>query len=122
MDTIDALPTKIQIISMRLMRNQVENVRAMFMVDIGPIRLVDCYLMGKIYASPESFTVAMPGRRSRDGQTWKTLAILAPDVETLLQQKAQDEYLRLVEPAISKNSIKMPAHLYQLELAQADHL
>lgn len=107
------MDTKIKIITMRLMRKQVENVRAMFTVDIGPIRLIDCYLIGKIHQNPDTMSIAMPGRKSRDGQSWKTLAVLSPDVAETLKNEAQLEYLRLIEPYIARNTIEMPSYLFQ---------
>lgn len=102
----------VQIISMRLTRNQVENVRAFFTVDIGPVRLIDCYVIGTRQQPPTSMRISLPGRRNRDGVGWKTLVMLPPDLMALVQRKALIEYQRLIEPVIERNSPQMPLYIY----------
>lgn len=102
----------VQIISMHLTRNQVENVRAYFTVDVGPVRLIDCYVIGTRQQSPSDMRVSLPGRKSRDGSSWKTLVTLPPDMLALVQKKALAEYQRLIEPVLERNAPQMPAYLY----------
>lgn len=103
---------EVQIISMHLTRNQVENVRACFTVDIGPVRLIDCYVLGTRQQAPGEYNIGLPGRKSRDGSSWKTLVTLPPDLQALVRKKALVEYQRLIEPVIERNSPRMPDYLY----------
>ncbi len=93
----------IQVTHMRLLRKQVLNARAVFVLQVGPVRLHDCFVIGQLETPYSLLTIALPGKRDRTDSSWRTLAYIEdPDLLHRVTEKALVEYQRLCEPEIDR--------------------
>jgi hypothetical protein len=97
------MDTGIEVKNMRLMRPQVENVRAVFDVVVGSFRLKDCFLLGKLQDDPCTLRVCLPGKRSRNQTKW-VASVECTDLTQLdeITEKALMVYQRLVDRSIER--------------------
>lgn len=93
----------VRVSNMRLMRNQVENVRAVFDAQVGPFVFANCYLMGKLHDKPSAMRICLPGKRS-EGQTKWVPTVICSDAELLaaIREKALEVFQGLNDATIER--------------------
>lgn len=100
---------------MRICRNQVKQVRALFTVTLNSIEIDDCMLIGTPQTSIDKLAVAFPGKFIGDQKNkWRPLVtITSPALLLQITLAAQDAYAASIDPYVERLAKRLIAYNYE---------